>query len=327
MRAVVVGLVLTGLIGVAFAWSIAVGDYNLPLADVVSALLGGGTERAQYIVTELRLPRALVAVFAGAAFGASGAIFQAIARNPLASPDIIGISAGASAAAVIGIVVLGASGPVVSALAFGGSFVAAVVIYLASWRRGTAGYRLVLVGIGVAAFLSAVSGLLLVRAAQDELQRANVWLTGSLTGRQWEHVPVVAVCALVLVPVAVLLARFVHVLLLGDDVARGLGLRLELTRGCLLLVGVALAAAATAAAGPIAFVAFVAPAIARRLVRSTLSILPSALFGSLLVLVADLVGRSAALGFALPVGVVTGIVGGTYFIYLLARAGRAGRGG
>ncbi|MFT4165138.1 MAG: iron chelate uptake ABC transporter family permease subunit [Microlunatus sp.] len=327
LRAVAVGLVLTGLIVVAFAWSLAIGDYDLPFGDVVKSLVGEGSARTQYIVTELRLPRALVAVFSGAAFGASGAIFQAVARNPLASPDIIGITAGASAASVVGIVVLGASGPVVSALAFGGSFVAAAAIYLLSWRHGTSGYRMVLVGIGISAFFSAVCGFLLVRAAQNELQRATVWLTGSLTGRQWEHVPVVAVCTMMLVPVAVLLGRSIHLLLLGDDLARVLGLRIELARGLLILVGVALAATATAASGPITFVAFVAPAIARILVGSTLSILPSALFGALLVLVADFAGRSAALGFALPVGVVTGIFGGAYFIYLLARAGRAGRGG
>ncbi|MFT4187449.1 MAG: iron chelate uptake ABC transporter family permease subunit [Aeromicrobium sp.] len=325
-RSVIVGAVLVASVAGVFVGSIAVGDYFVSFGDVLGALFGRGTPRVQYVVTDLRLPRALVGVLAGAAFGVSGAIFQAIARNPLASPDIIGVTAGSSAAAVVGIVAFGVSGTALSALAFTGGFAAAAVIYLLSWRQGMSGYRMVLVGIGVAAFLSAITAFLLVRAARNELQRATVWMTGSLTDREWDHVPVLAVTVVVLVPLVVALARSIHVLMLGDDSAKSLGLRLEITRGVLVLAGVALAATATAAAGPITFVAFVAPAVARALVGSTVSVFPSAAFGALLVPLADLVGRTALLGVALPVGVVTGLIGGGYFICLLATAGKVERG-
>lgn len=324
LRAVLVGGLTLAALVVVFGWSLGYRGYPLSFEEIAQALIGQGSARTRYIVGEVRLPRALVGVLVGLAFGLSGALFQALARNPLASPDIIGITSGASTAAVAGIVLAGAGGLAVTGYALLGALATAALVFLLAYRRGTSPYRLVLVGIGVSAFLGAITGYLLVRASVNELQQATVWMTGSLTGREWQHVPAVACGVAVLVPVGMLLARPLRVVQLGDDSATMLGLRPEVTRALIVLVGVGLAALATAAAGPVAFVAFVSPAIARRLVRSPMTLLPSALLGGLLVSVADLIGRAGAVGVPLPVGVVTGVIGAPYLIWLLARANRIG---
>ena len=326
-RTTVVCTGLTMAIVVVFCVSISVGDFPIPLGDVVPAILGLGDEDADFIVRTLRLPRALTGLFVGLAFGLSGAIFQSLARNPLASPDIIGITAGASAAAVFVIVVLGGSYLVVSFGALGGALAVALAIYVLAWRRGVSPYRLVLVGIGVSAMLASVTAYLLTRAEIYDAQRAIVWLTGSLNGRGWEHVRPVGLSLLVLVPMVLYLARPLGALQLGDDTAQGLGIGVERSRLALLVVAVALAAVATASAGPVEFVAFVAPPIARRLTRTPLTIVPAALTGALVVLLADLIARRVFAPTELPVGVVTAIVGAPYLLFLLARANKIGRGG
>lgn len=326
-RAVTVSIVLTVVGFIAFCVSISVGDFPIPLLDVIPAVFGFGDADSDFIVRQLRLPRALTAVLVGAAFGLSGAIFQSLARNPLASPDIIGITAGASASAVFIIVVIGGSGLMVSAGALIGALITAAAIYLLAYRRGVSSYRLVLVGIGISAMLSAVTSYLLTRAEIYDAQRATVWLTGSLNGRGWDQVRPVAASLVVLVPATLALARPLRLLQLGDDTAKGLGVAVEPSRAGLVLVGVALAAVATAAAGPIAFVAFVAAPIARRLVNAPLAIVPAALAGALLVLVSDIVARRMFAPTELPVGVVTGIVGAPYLVWLLARANRIGTAG
>lgn len=326
-RGAAVGAVLSVVVAVALCWSVSVGDYPISVIDVVPAMFGWSTPDAEFVVQRLRLPRALTAALVGLAFGLSGAIFQALARNPLASPDIIGITAGASTTAVFLIVVAGSAGLVLSFGALGGALATAVVVYLLAFQRGLSAYRLVLVGIGVAAFLSAVTSYLLTRAEIYDAQRAIVWLTGSLNGRTWDHVGPLGWSMVVLVPMALALGRPLRTLQLGDDTARGLGVRIELTRAALVLTGVALAAVATAAAGPVAFVAFVAAPIARRLVDSPLTIIPAGLTGAALLLVADIVAREAFEPVELPVGVVTGLIGAPYLVWLLARAHQVGRGG
>lgn len=326
-RAVTVSLALTVAGFMAFCISISVGDFPIPLADVIPAVFGFGGQDSDFIVRQLRLPRALTAVLVGAAFGLSGAIFQSLARNPLASPDIIGITAGASASAVFIIVVVGGSGLMVSVGALVGALITAVAIYLLAYRRGVSSYRLVLVGIGISAMLAAVTSYLLTRAEIYDAQRATVWLTGSLNGRGWDQVRPVAASLIVLIPATLVLARPLRLLQLGDDTAKGLGVAVEPARAALVLVGVALAAVATAAAGPIAFVAFVAAPIARRLVNAPLAIVPAALAGAVLVLVSDIVARRVFAPTELPVGVVTGIIGAPYLVWLLARANRIGTAG
>jgi iron complex transport system permease protein len=326
-RVLGVSCVLLAAVALVLCVSVSVGDFPIPLREVVPAIFGRGDEDAAFIVRTLRLPRALCAVLVGAAFGLSGAIFQSVARNPLASPDIIGVTAGATTVAVFLIVVVGAGSVVVSLAAFAGALGAALLVYALAYRGGVASSRLVLVGIGISAELMAVTSYLLTRAAIFDAQRATVWLAGSLDGRGWEHVRPITVALVVLLPAAVVLSQPLRALQLVDDTARALGVPIERARLALLVVGVALAAVATAAAGPVAFVAFVSPAIARRLTGATTALVPSALAGALLLGVSDLLARRAFAPIELPVGIVTGVIGGPYLLWLLARAHRTGRAG
>jgi iron complex transport system permease protein len=309
-----------------FTWSLALGDFPLSVGDVVANLLGRGRAGTDFIVRTLRLPRGLTGLLVGAAFGLSGAIFQRLARNPLASPDVIGVNAGAAFAAVAVIVLWHRSGTDVTVAALVGGFTAATAVYaLARAGATSSGYRVVLVGIGVSSALTAGISWLLTKAQIYEARQAIVWLTGSLNGRSWDHVRPVSVALAVLVPAALVLARQLRALELGDDVARALGVRVEGARALLLLVAVALAATATASAGPIAFVALAAPQMARRLVRDrTVALLPSAALGALLLVAADLVGRRVVAPTELPVGIVTAVLGAPYLLLLLARANRIG---
>ena len=327
LRTTVVSITLAVIAFAAFCWSIAVGDFSIPVLDVPGVLLGQGSPKDDFIVNELRLPRAVVALLVGAAFGISGAIFQALTRNPLASPDSSGITAGASATAVFGFIVLDLGGTSISFAAVLGGLTTSVLIYALAWRRGMSAYRLVLVGIGIAAMALAVTSYLLSRAELYEAREANLWLTGSLNGRGWEQAVPLLVAMAVLIPIAVVLVPKLRTLQLSEDTARGLGVRVNLSRSGLILVAAALASVATAAAGPVAFVAFVAGPIARRLVNGPLAILPAAMVGAALVLASDVVGRRLFEPTEIPVGIITALVGAPYLIWLLARANRVGRGG
>jgi iron complex transport system permease protein len=328
---IAVGLVVLVL---AMAVNIGRGEFPISISEVLAVLAGGGDTGQRFIVLELRLPRSLTGALVGAALAASGAITQAIARNPLASPDIIGITWGASAAAVAVIVLGGSAGSVVGLLATTGLPIAALLgglvsaglIYGLAWRRGVQGFRLVLVGIGINAALVALVNWLLIVAQIYEAARAQVWLNGSLNARGWEHVLPVGVALAILVPAALILAFVLGGLQFGDDTARGLGIRVDLARTALLLVAVGLAAIATASAGPIAFVALVSPQIAQRLVRSARPPLGTSLvIGAALTVVADVVARTAFGGVELPVGIVTAVLGAPYLLYLLVRQGREAR--
>lgn len=330
-RMIAVTVLGVALVVLVSAVNVGRGDFPMSLAEVLATLLGGGDAAQRFIVLELRLPRTLTGVLVGAALGLSGAITQAVARNPLASPDILGVTAGASTAAVI-VIVLGGSygGTVVGLLASVGLPVAALVggiataalVYALAYRRGIEGYRLVLVGVGIGAVATSITSWLLVVAEVYEAARATVWLTGSLNARGWEHVVPVALALAVLVPVALLMAVVLGVLQFGDDTARGLGLRVDRSRSALILVAVALAAVATASAGPIAFVALVVPQICQRLVGAARPpLLASAVYGALLTVAADLVARTV-FGVEIPVGIVTAVLGAPYLIFLLVRRNR-----
>ena len=320
--AVSIALVLSILI--AFAVTLMMGNTFYGPVDVFRVLVGETVPGASFTIGELRLPRATMGLLAGFAFGIAGVTFQTMLRNPLASPDIIGISAGASTAAVFGIIVLSLSETEVSILALMGALATAAAIYLLSNRGGFAGTRLILIGIGVAAMLHAAITYILSRAAAWDLQTAMQWLTGSLNGATWDAVLPLAVTSLVLVPLLLAQGRGLSLLQLGDDAAASLGLRVGRTRVVLILCAVALLAFATAACGPIAFVAFMAGPIAARIVGPGASLLlPAGLVGALLVLVADLVAQFA-FGTRYPVGVVTGVLGAPYLVYLLVRVNRSG---
>lgn len=314
----------------AFAWSVSVGDIDLPFGDVVQVLAGGGDATTRFIITDLRIPRAAVGVVVGACLGLSGALFQTFARNPLASPDVLGITDGAAVGALF-VIVMGSSGGVlatgvssfgVTGAALLGALTAAVLLYVLAWRRGIDGTRLVLVGIGLqAVFISGVSWLI-SRAEIYDLPSALAWLSGSLADRGWHEATPAIWAFAVLAPLALVLTRTLRALQLGDDSARGLGVRLQLAQAAVLLVAVGLAAFAVSAAGPIDFVAFVVPQIALRLVGgSRPPLITSALMGALLVLVADTVTR-AYFPYELPVGVVTAMIGAPYLLWLLVRTRR-----
>ena len=320
--------VTTGILAVAivvvFTVTLMVGNTFYPLGDVLRVVLGESVPGASFTVGELRLPRAMLGLLSGFAFGIAGVTFQTMLRNPLASPDIIGITSGASAAAVFGIVILSLDETAVSLLALAGALATAAAIYLLSHRGGFAGARLILIGIGVAAMLDSVITYVLSKAATWDLQTAMQWLTGSLNGATWDTVLPLAVACAVLGPLLLLQGASLGMLRLGDDTAASLGVRVSRTRVLLILSAVGLLAFATAATGPIAFVAFMAGPIAARLVRSGGSLLvPAGLVGALLVLVADLIGQFA-FDNRYPVGVVTGVLGAPYLIYLLIRTNRSG---
>ena len=307
--------------------SLSVGDVAIPLFDVVRALVGGGDAGSAYIVTELRLPRAAVGLLAGAAFGMSGTIVQTLVRNPLASPDVIGITAGASATAVIALLGFGLSGYAISLAALVGALATGALSYAFAWRRGVTGYRFVLVGIAMAAMLTSVVSYTMTRADVTSARTALVWLTGSLNVKTWTTAQILGSLLVVLVPLALVAARRLAALQLGDDVARGLGVPVERARLGLLAVAVALAAVATAAVGPVAFVAFVAGPVAHRITGQVgTALVPAALVGALVLTASDFVAQHA-FGTALPVGVVTAIVGAPYLLWLLAVTNRVGRGG
>ncbi|WP_137991167.1 FecCD family ABC transporter permease [Streptomyces vilmorinianum] len=315
--------------------SVSLGTFAIPVPDVLGALLGTGGGDADLIVRELRLPRALTALLVGVAFGVAGAVYQAVTRNQLASPDLIGISAGAGAGAV-GAILLGgvtAAGAgsfgAVPVGALAGALATAAVIYLLAYRGGTVtGYRFVLVGIAANGALAALTRWMLARADIDQASRAMVWLTGSLNGRGYEHVQWASLALLVLVPLTLALARPYQLLQFDDDTAKGLGIPLHRARIGLLILATCLAALATAAAGPIAFIALGAPQIARRLAGTAgVPLVLSGLTGAALLLLADLVGRLLFSPVELPVGIITAAVGAPYLLLLLARANRSGQGG
>ena len=323
-RRTVVTVALAGGMFVVLAASLMIGQTFYTPDEIVRVLLGETVRGASFTVGELRLPRAVLAILAGFAFGIAGVTFQTMLRNPLASPDIIGITAGASAAAVFGIVILSLGDTAVSVLAVVGGLATAGAIYLLSNKGGFAGTRLILIGIGVAAMLDAAITYVLSKAAAYDLQTAVRWLAGSLNGATWDVILPLAIASAVLVPALLSRGRALTVMRLGDDAAASLGVRLQGTRVVVIVAAVALLAFATAATGPIAFVAFMAGPIAARMVGSGGSLLlPSGLIGALLVQLADLVGQFA-FDSRYPVGVVTGVLGAPFLISLLIRTNRSG---
>lgn len=320
-----VGLLIALLL--IFTASMVVGDFPVSVRQVFESLTGRGTRSTDFIVHQLRLPRVSTGMLVGACFGIAGAIFQSMIRNPLASPDIIGITSGASASAVLAILILGLSGFAISAFSFIGAVTTAMIIYGLAWRKGIAGYRLVLIGIGIAAMMGSVIDYLMTRADVYDAQVALLWLTGSLNGASTAKMMPLLILMLVVLPLTFWASRSLTGLQLGDDTATSIGVRVEKSRLILILFGVALASIATAAAGPIGFVAFVAGPIARRLTQGTgIALIPAGLVGALVVACADFAGQHF-FPMQLPVGVLTAAIGAPYLLYLLVVSNRVGSGG
>lgn len=305
---------------------IGTGDFEIPAADVVRTLFGGGDAGQEFIINDLRLPRVLVGLLVGGALGLGGALFQSISRNPLGSPDVLGLGQGSTVGALVTIVVIQGSAVQVAIGSLVGGLVTGAAIYLLAWKQGVHGYRLVLVGIGISTFAVGVNGYLLTKADLVDAARAVVWMTGSLNGRDWEQVWPLLTLFAVLLPLVLVYARPLRMLEMGDDTAYALGVKVERTRMLLLGAAVLLVAAATAAAGPVSFVALTAPQIAKRLTRAPGPNLTAATWmGATLLIVADWASQRAFGADQLPVGVVTGVLGGVYLLWLLVSQRKAGR--
>ncbi|MDX3578335.1 FecCD family ABC transporter permease [Streptomyces sp. FL07-04A] len=326
VRALVVVVLLVAAALAASVVLIGTGDFPISSGDVVRTLLGDGDAGQEFVVNELRLPRVLVGLLVGASLGLGGALFQAVSRNPLGSPDVLGLGQGATAGALVMIVLFSGSATQVTVGALVGGLVTGALIYLLAWRQGVHGYRLVLVGIGVSAVATAVNGYLLTKADFVDAARAVVWMTGTLDGRDWKQVWPLLTLVCVLVPLVLAHARGLRMTEMGDDVSHALGVRVERVRLVVMVAAVLLTAAATAAAGPVGFVALTAPQLARRLTRSPgPNLVPSLCMGAALLVTADLASQRLFGDGQLPVGVVTGVLGGAYLLWLLVTERRAGR--
>ncbi len=317
-------LVLAGVLAVAtlalVVWMLGLGDYPLGPGEVLQALFGD-SGFASTVVRQWRAPRIAGAVVLGAALAVSGAVFQSLTRNPLGSPDIIGFSTGAYTGVLVVMTVLpglglaqGTASTTVGA--FIGGLLTAAAVYLLAYRNGVQGYRLIIVGIAMTAMLHAVNLFLLLRAQQEVAMAASIWGAGTLSLLDWPHLlPALVVIALG-VPAVVALVPSLRQLELGDEAASAHGVRVEPTRLALMVVAVALVAAVTAVAGPIAFVALAAPQIAHRVLGGAgVPVAGSAIVGAFLLLSADAVAQHVV--GDVPVGIVTVVGGGVYLLGLL----------
>ena len=317
---VVGGLTLLALAAVVAA-SLMVGTVRLGVADLAAVFTGDAKPSLQRSVLGRRLPRAITAAGVGALLGMSGATFQSLSRNPLGSPDIIGFTSGAALAAVFQIVVYGGGMLATAIAAVIGGVATALAVYLLARRDGvTGGLRLVLVGIGVGAVVSAGSSLLIARAHIDDAMVAQLWSAGSLLGRGWTHAALALAAAVCLAPALIAIGRRLALMEMGDESAHSVGVRVERTRFVAMLVAVAAAAVGTAIAGPLAFIAFASGHIARHLARVPGVLVGlSALIGGVLLAAADLLAQNLDAGMRTPVGLVTSLLGGVYLLWLLAR--------
>ncbi|WP_086820788.1 iron chelate uptake ABC transporter family permease subunit [Allokutzneria sp. NRRL B-24872] len=313
-------LLLTFALG---AVSMTTGDFPLTVWEVVRTVLGFGDPATEFIVNRLRLPRVLIAVLVGAALALSGAVLQSLTRNPLGSPDFIGFANGSATGALIAILVFQGSMAEISLGALVGGVATAALAYLLAFRRGVQGFRLILVGIGLSAMLLAANNYLVTRASLTGAIAAQTWITGSLNGRTWLQLLPLLIAIALLLPPTVYFGQKLALLELGDDKARALGVPVETTRLALLGVSVTLSSVATAAAGPITFVALAAPQLARKLTAAPgPNLTAAAATGSLLLVASDLAVQRLFSPTPLPVGILTSAIGGTYLAWLLVREWR-----
>jgi len=320
IRALTLAAIAAVIVAALVVWAVTLGSFTIPFRDVILAILGRGTDDTEMVVRSLRLPRILSAVMVGAALAVSGTIFQGIARNPLVSPDIIGINTGATLLAMSAII-FGFGSALVPVAAFVGALVTAVTIYLLSWKNGISTNRLILVGIGVGAVVSAGSTYLTVKFPVEIVRPAVVWSMGSFYATTWSDVVLLAISLAILLPLSILLMESLRTLQFGDIMTRSLGVSLERTRLMLMVVGCALAAISVSLAGPIGFVALIVPHMARMIAGPPTGsvLLFTSLLGSIMLLASDIVAQHM-LPVTLPVGVITGAVGAPYFLFLLYRS-------
>lgn len=317
-------LMLSLLLLASAGLSLCLGSFSTPPLQVLNALAAPQSSDITFIIWELRLPRIALAVLVGAALAIAGAILQSIVRNPLASPDVIGITSGAALAAVVFLSLLSSTLSIhwLPVAAMLGALVSALLVVSLSWKNGISPSRMVLVGIGLAAAMGAGTTLLIVISDDSAAMTAYVWLTGSLYAAQWDDVWRLLPWIIIAVPISLAFARHADAMALGDNVAEGLGVAILRSRLALLACSVALAGAAVAFAGGLSFVGLIAPHLAARLVgRNMAQLVPaSALVGALIVLYADLLGRVAFLPKDLPAGIFVAGIGAPFFVYLLHKS-------
>ena len=318
-------LLVVAVLVVAAVASLVFGSYQMSPEQVFRLIFNDeGTEIERQLVLNQRLPRMLAAMVVGAALGLSGAIFQSVSRNALGSPDIIGFTVG-SATGALSVVLIGSLSSTGVGMGMGaiiGGFATAAVVMLLAGARGgaTMGQKMVLIGIAVSAMLSSVNDYLITRGDLEKAEAAKTWQHGSLNALSWNQMSVQAVLLLVAIPLVLMLTRRLRVLELGDDLAAGLGLPVKRTVNLLVAAAVLLVAVAISVAGPIGFLALVAPQIARRLWNTPgMAMWHSALLGSVILVLADFVSARALAPFQIPVGLVTGALGGVYMLWLLHR--------
>ncbi|MFB9278499.1 FecCD family ABC transporter permease [Cohnella cellulosilytica] len=315
------------LLGAALAlavFGLMIGSLRLGVPEVLAALFGDAAKMTRTVVVEWRLPRVLAAMVFGAALAVSGAIFQSLTRNPLGSPDIIGFTSGSYTGALIAMLVAGSTSFIgVASGALIGGLATAMLIYLLAFRKGTQGFRLIIVGVAISTILSSANAVLLLRSKAEVALTAAAWGVGSLNGISWEQSLPAMLTVLLLLVCAAAMGRPLRAMELGEDAAKAHGIRVERTRLALILIAVVLTAAPTAVAGPISFVALAAPQIALRLTKSARSFAPVAAMGAFIMLGADILAQRVVPGTLLPVGVVTLSLGGLYLTGVLFRQARS----
>ena len=323
-RAIIANVSLIAIVLCICIMMLLYGNTNYSLDVVIRVLRGENIQGATFAIATLRLPRMLSGLLVGIAFGIAGNTFQTMLRNPLASPDIIGVTSGSSVAAVFCILVLVLSGPAVSIISVISGLLVSMLIYLLSKDISFSGSRLILIGIGIQAMLQAAISFLLLKASQYDVPGAMRWLSGSLNGMTMKGIPTLFIVVMVFGIISLLFTKYLQVLELGDEFATTLGIRLNLVRIILILSAVFLIAFATSTTGPIAFVAFLAGPIASKIVgRGSSNVLASGLVGALLVLSSDMIGQYV-FSTRFPVGVITGILGAPYMLFLLICINRRG---
>lgn len=325
-KALITSTILFGIVLSIFIISTGIGELIISPFNVFKTLLGYGTEMENLFIFSFRLPRIIIALLVGISLAVAGAILQGLIRNPLASPDIIGITGGGSVAVVLFLMLFSDKNNalIVSikwmpVAAFLGATILGILVYLLSWKNGSSSIRLVLIGIGLSLLTDSLTTLFMIKGPIYQAAQANVWITGTVYAATWEQVRILLPVVFILLFISIISVRNVNIQELGDDLAAGVGSAVQKNRLLLLILSTALTGSAVAFSGVIGFVGLMAPHIARRLVGSSFgSLLPvSALIGAILVMVADLIGRTLFSPLEVPAGVFTAAIGAPYFIYLL----------
>ncbi|WP_242775151.1 FecCD family ABC transporter permease [Brevibacillus parabrevis] len=322
---IVSSLAVAALILAVFCLSL--GSVSIPIRDVVLSLVGMNSEGSDLIITQFRLPRIVAALLIGAALAVSGSLLQGVIRNPLASPDLLGVTGGASVAVVAFMTAFTSySIHYVPIIAIAGAFAAASVNYSFAWKKGVTPSRLVLIGIGISTAMSALTMFLLLSGPAYLAAQVLNWMTGSLYGTNWSYIKAIWPWIVALIPLSLLYAKELDIQALGEETAIGLGSRLQMSRMVAMLLSVALAGVAVGIAGTISFIGLLAPHMARKLVGNRYGIVipTAALIGAIVLLLADLAGRMLFLPLDIPAGVFTAGVGAPFFLYLLFRRKRPG---